>query len=250
VADFVQEPNEPVDGELLLRLDNARSIRAADLGELFAALAKDYRQISGGRELIVYRLVEGSLWAIFRDAAGLATGANSIITFGKTIVDMLNSLRGDRQQLSSGKPTAGLRTIETLLKTATQSGSRVELRYRNSRFRGEEASFTIEPPEAPRLRAKILEVKRLQRSKKSARFEGGNVEVTSHLGSELVRLARSGSDIHLLNTIATVLVSKGAGYLVEEIATQLESEGHLEAARVLRSATRDISGPTHRPLLR
>ena len=45
---------------LLLVIRNERPIEAADLAELFEALAKDYKRISNGGELIVAKISEGS----------------------------------------------------------------------------------------------------------------------------------------------------------------------------------------------
>jgi hypothetical protein len=54
-------PLSPVYGELLMRLINECPLRAADLGGLFDAIAKDYGRITRGRQLVVSRMGDGSL---------------------------------------------------------------------------------------------------------------------------------------------------------------------------------------------
>jgi hypothetical protein len=242
MPETVSRPVEPLDGELLigLGLGNGQHLPVAELGEFFQNIAKDYKQVNRGHQLILYKIIEGSLWTVFRDAEGLAAGVASIIKFGRTISKVFNAA-GKKEAVI--KQTIGARTITSLAKIAAESGSRVAFVHKSSVFRGEEISFTIEPAEAQIIQARISARKAKEPPAKRLQLDHGA------LGSELARLARSGGGVEALITIARILVTKGAGYLVEEIATQLEEDGQLEAARVLKSQLKSGSGRANPPLL-
>jgi hypothetical protein len=229
-------------GELVLAFFNERPLPVAELGGVFQVIASDYRRFSKGRELVVYRLTEGSLWAFLRDAAEWISGANSLIEFGQNLVGLFKSLDSES---SPPKRTTGLRTIETLAKTGSSTGSRIRFSYKRSFFRGEEAAFEIEPGEAPKIEAKALLARRPP-GRKSARFAIQDHEAAA---LELTRLGRSGESAAVLTTIARALVAAGAGHLVLEIARRLEAEGHVEAARQLRRAESVRSDRRDPPLL-
>lgn len=238
-----REPYQPEDGELLLRFQHSRihPLRAADLGELLQNIARDYKQINRGQELVIYRLIEGSVWAILRDASGLASGATSVVKFGRAIVSLYTAIRDSHLV---GKKKTGIRTIESLAKIAADSGASVEFQYRKSVLRGEEVSFRIEPIEAKKIQAKVLAAK--QPPNYGLKAIAGNSLAPARIGSELARLARAGGDSNLLETIARVLVDRGADHLVEEIAAQLEIEGHFETAQMLREIVKkrpDLNPP-------
>jgi hypothetical protein len=160
------------------------------------------------------------------------------LKFGKTVFELLKAIRSD-QNLSRIENT-GLRTIQSLAKTSARSGSAVQFEYRKS-FMKEEIFFKIQPHETSKLQAKITEIKRHSRK----HLAQGSVG----LSSDLARLARSG-EMTMLATIANVLVAKGQRGLVNEIANELDAEGHVEAAAILRDAADQVRRRPNPPLLR
>jgi hypothetical protein len=223
-------PIEPNDGDLLIEVglgNSSKPVRLIDLSDLFGNIAKDYKKVNPGRELVIYRVIEGSIWTILRDAASSASGVASVLKFGKTIFDLVAALRSNNGV--TGKTAVGLRTVESIAKTAAQSGSSIQFSYKKSLLK-EEMSIRIEAPEALRIKARVAAIKR-QPSTMGLKLRTD----TDHLGLELNRLAVSG-DTSLLATVASTLVSKGAGHLVKEIAEQFEADGYREAAAILRGS--------------
>src|SRR5690349_18680832 len=134
-----------MDNSIVLIIDNETPIPAADLGELFSAFARDYRDLSRGRTLMVVRLEQGSTFiewtdAIFTSAGhylkGIAEAAKAI----KSLADLaltLKSLFGKHEKPKS--PTAGRkrkkpgdRTAEAIAKIAAENGCGVRLKHTSS----------------------------------------------------------------------------------------------------------------------
>ncbi len=244
MVEIARRPIEPQDGELLIGLgvNGQKPLLIEEVGEFFQSIAKDYRRISRGHELILYRVIEGSLWTIFRDATGLAAGVNHIIKFSHTIFDIVAALRSG---FSVSRQKAGIKTINSIANIAVKSGARVEFVHRKSLFRGEEDSLVIEPVEALKIQATIARGKNSPPSIEQIEANPDQLR----LGSELADLARSGAGKEILGTIARVLISKGASHLVEEIFSTLQEEGHFEAAQILENELRHRSGRASPPLL-
>jgi hypothetical protein len=76
--------------ELILYVDNLRPIRLADFAKTLSALSADYSAATG-RNLVVSGFEQGSLSAIFREAAEYADSANHLrrlqisLNFGITL---------------------------------------------------------------------------------------------------------------------------------------------------------------------
>jgi hypothetical protein len=58
--------------QLVITIDCETAPSAADVGELFVALARDYKDITKGRSLVVARIEQGSIIAILTDWASQA----------------------------------------------------------------------------------------------------------------------------------------------------------------------------------
>jgi hypothetical protein len=257
-ADF--RPQQP---ELVLELRNERPISVGDLSELLGSLARDYRQISHGHELVVVRLFEGSLIAFFRDASELAGGVNDLIEFGKTVASVLSGALGGLGAAVwfRGRKKVGARTVESLTKIAAASDSRVELRYKG--VEGDRLFLRITPSEARHVQEVIAEATRPGKTTRSGRANRMKLPQSSDMHdaevdestlgefrAALTQLAertadgqQADSDVEeLLKAFVEVLRRNRMAHLLTSVMQDLEARGQLEAARRLRAIM--DSGPT------
>jgi hypothetical protein len=247
---------------LLLVIRNERPIELADLADLFGALAKDYSRISHGGELIVVKLSEGSLTALFHHAAGLFTDVNSLIVFGKTLVGLTKIALGasaNASKLLKGRK-AGTQTVKSLAKLAFASGGEVEMRYQRSLFGKEEFHLKLNSNEAKQ----IQNIASSQESQLQVTAEKQNLlgsasphllgsASASQMSDALVRLSKRDdgqtlSDIQalmLIDAIVGTSATHNSDY-VFEIVTELEAQGQFAVAQLLRDAL-DHAKANHKP---
>jgi len=110
-------------------------------------MARDYRRIYPGRNLLTTEIKTGSLAAIFTDLLSAISGANTIIEFGKSITQAIDSLRmfkAPSYNLVDEQPVG--RTIEKLLQTAERANAKVNLRIETPR--GKKLLVRFDPGEA------------------------------------------------------------------------------------------------------
>jgi hypothetical protein len=251
-------PKQPGKSELILVLSNDQPLLAADLAELFGNLARDYRKISRGGSLVVDRLIEGSLFAHFKDANSQGPSASNLISFAKTLSSLVATARhGGREAAKAfaGRRRAGVRSVESIIKTAVNSRSRVELDYKGAD--GEQLKLKIEPMEAITLQRTVAEAiqQRDPKADDPAQLKAQRI-ADDDLGRMVERLAKiDASDTddaneQLLKAVVHALATKGLIYLVEEIATNFERQGSMHVANKLRKMVKDSVGGNLRPLHR
>lgn len=114
-------------GDLVLTFNHEQPITAAQLGELFAALARDYRQFTSGRSLVVTRIESGSLIALLQDAiVFLAPHLRTAVEVAKAIKGFETKTirsRLDARGLSYEKSDGTILLLERLSIDDKKSGS-------------------------------------------------------------------------------------------------------------------------------
>lgn len=270
----------PEDGplnELVLAVDYKRPLAAEELGELFSALARDYHQ-STGRTLIVTRVQSGSLIAFLqdaiilvgpylRDAVEVVKAVNAMTSFAKSIGDALDRVRhgGVKGLFGGGRKRNGLRSVEALLKIATDSGSEVTLKYTTAD--GDVMETRVTPVEAIRIREQAksersaIQALRYQtplRELTSLRSWPSTLGTSKEISSLTESLAHayqgrdsltSHSDLRaLISTLVLTVRSSGMGYMLEMLATNLAGRGLYELAEMVRTEVRRSSDETEPPL--
>jgi hypothetical protein len=244
---------------LILLLKNEQPLFAHELGVLFADLGRDYRELSKGGELVLAEIKQGSLWALFHDAAGFLTDVNALITFGKSLSLLMGiATKGGPNAFNlfgARKKKIGVRTVENLTKIAVSSKSKVELKYKGPE--GEELFLSTTPSEASfvqdTINAARARPKQLTSLLPHEHVVGAVAPVLTPdgLGELAKRISISkqlddgqASDLEaILAAVINQLTNNNMGHLTERIAVDLERQGYPEAAQLIRElAVRGASG--------
>ncbi|WP_369721327.1 hypothetical protein AB8Z38_30535 [Bradyrhizobium sp. LLZ17] len=102
-----------MDDQLVITIEYETAPRADDLGELFVALARDYKDMTKGRVLVVSSIHQGSIWATLtdwalvavpylKDAVEIAKGTKALADFGKLLKEQINGAKSP--QAKKGQP--------------------------------------------------------------------------------------------------------------------------------------------------
>jgi hypothetical protein len=262
-----------MDDELILTIDSETPPPADDLGDLFTALGRDYRDLTGGRILVVTRVESGSWIATLTDlaisAAPYVQGAIAAGTAIKGIADLvklLKSLLGkdksgqpDKRLYRRGRKKPGLRSAEALLKIAADSRSEVRLSHKTPK--GETLEFEITPVEAIRIRARASDEATAKASATPESRSTRTIDATTPsvqvpaLRTSLDRVYQAGdsglSDSEL-EQIAEIIIAaiEGTGltYLVDQIVRDLQNRGLYRFAMTLVLRAQRSQGNTEPPL--
>jgi hypothetical protein len=152
---------------LIITIDYETALRADDLGDLFAALARDYKDVTKGRVLVVTSIEHGSIiatltdWAVqtipyVKDAVELAKGVRALADFGKILKEWIDGANTDKKKLLQrrGRKTQGQRSIEAIVKIAADNGCAVCLKHTSAK--GETFQVEMSGPQAIKLREDAL----------------------------------------------------------------------------------------------
>jgi hypothetical protein len=247
--------------ELILKLDFERAPSAEDLGEIFSALARDYHEMSNGRTLVVIRVESGSIIATLTDAALAGVGAgfavitaiNTLAEFAKNLkkwFDYAKSHKDKKRLYHKTKKSPGQRSVEAIIKTAAATRSHVSVKYKSAK--GETLEVELTPAEAIGVREQLpaddikkARRKPTQRIPRSAPKIQRAIKQLEQVGAQNL----SPTEIHaVVNVIVAVLEAAGAGYLLPQIALELEMRGFQSIAHAVRQHIHSSDG-THEPPL-
>ncbi len=251
---------------LILTLDFETPPRADELGELFAALARDYKDLTKGRVLVVSRLETGSLIAHLQDLASAAgpyvnhaleyaKGVKGIADFAKLLRDWFSkakSGKAKKQLYHRGRKTAGQRSVEKMLDIAASSNSAFWIKLITPE--GETIEAELTPPQAIQAKDEALAHQPAKVATQVVpRLTTGLVavpEVRKAIGSlydaNVANL--SASEVQaIIDALISVLQAAGLSYLIDQIATDLANRGMLMLAAELGS--RAHRGGTQEPPL-
>lgn len=257
--DRMPSPIKPLGDTLVLVFDQGRPVEAEELGQLFSSLARDYRQFTGGRTLVIERLETGSLIAYLRDAVEAVrpylSGMEEWAKAGKALLDFATALTGlltrakkdpeGARLFGKGKKRIGTRSVEALLQIATDSGSEVTLRHFTSG--GDKLEIHVTPMEALKVR-EAAEAKRLTKETNSPApltAPGQRSLVLPDFSSTSFATALAqfpGSDDDLaspdlrlvITSMIRLLRKHKLDFMVEGVASDLDSQGRHNLAFIVR----------------
>jgi hypothetical protein len=249
--------------ELILTLNFETPPPADELGEVFAALGRDYRDSTKGRVLVVTSVRDGSIIATLTDlalttgpyvAGGVATLAavNSLTTFAKNLKEWFGKAKSDhgkKRLYRKGKKAPGQRSVEAIIKTAATTGSHVHVKHTSAN--GETLEAELTPVEAlsaraqlsaPEAKADEVPMKRILSTPREVQVA---IERLHQAGISNLSTTEAQA---VVDVVVAVLLASGAGHLLPEIASDLEIKGLHNFADAVRQHIRP-SGSTHEPPL-
>jgi hypothetical protein len=247
-----------------LTIHNERPISAADLGDLFSSLAKDYRQITGDRTLVVTSVATGSYHVNLQDmvttsrewaeaAAPYFKDAIESFKVARGMRDMFNGLRGifnkGKQNPAAlhelrGRAAVGRRSVRSMSKIASEFNCQIEVKTVAMDGTAEEIRITpqdarrIVDGEAARSTARLSSAPRTL-------FAGPSLssfQVPSSQNVErAVRQLSSVSDRDLplrVRELVASLRAWGMEHMIGQIARELEQQGQFHISTLLVGALR------------
>ena len=127
-----------MDDQLIITIEYETAPRADDIGELFAALARDYKDMTKGRVLVVSSIHQGSIWAILtdwalqaapyiKDTVEVAKGAKALADFAKLLKELITSAKSlePKKLAPRRRKKTGHRSLEAIVKIAADKGRAV-----------------------------------------------------------------------------------------------------------------------------
>jgi hypothetical protein len=249
-----------MEDQLILAIDFETPPPAAELGEIFAVLARDYRDMTRGRVLVVTRVESGSITATLTDAAlaavpyvagGIAViaGANQLAKFAENLQKWFGYAKSDKEKkrlYGKGKKAPGQRSVEAIVKVAANTGSYVRVKHTTAK--GETLEAELSPAEATSIVHAIEAEKAVPQ-----KMERMTVDIPA-VRRAIDRFQQAGTtnlspiEIQtLVDIVVAVLQEAGAGHLLSEIASQLEARGLLNFADAVRAQIRPSGGKLEPP---
>jgi hypothetical protein len=252
---------------LILALDFERPPNAEDLGEVFTALARDYREMTNGRTLVVVRVDSGSITATLTDAAltaapyvaagvggGLATitAINALGQFVANLKKWFGYTKSDTEKkrlYRKGRKSPGQRSVETIIKVAADTRSHIRLKYKSKQ--GETLEAELTPAEAISVRAQVpigeteqVRLASTPRMRSAPEVQAG-IERLQQIHAQ--NLSPNQVDA-IVEVMVAVLQASGQRYVLLEIASELERRGLHNIASALRLHIHRSSGTDEPPL--
>jgi len=119
-------------GVLVVEMYSRQLLPLSVVAELLGALAQDYRRITGGRELTVESVHQGSLIALLRDLADSADQANHLFDFAKNIGMLVTgAIAGTVLLRGRGRKEAS-RTVVAIAEAAIEGKALVRMVHKGS----------------------------------------------------------------------------------------------------------------------
>jgi hypothetical protein len=251
--------------EIVLTFNFETSPPADGLGEVFVALARDYKESTKGRVLVIKSIQSGSIIVALTDAAIAAASyvgeglvvvgaVNALATFAKNLKEWFGRAKSDegRERLyRRGKKAAGQRSVEAMITTAAKNGLGVRVKYTSPE--GEILEAELTPAQAVQAHevsvvqpAKVAEIIEATERRALARPDV-MVAIEKLRDAGNANLSRIQIE-SLVDIIVTALQLAGAAYTLPSIASQLEMHGMPEFAEAVRRHIKGSGGTLASPI--
>jgi hypothetical protein len=248
-----------MDDQLIITIDYTTAPRADDLGELFAALARDYKDTTMGRVLVVYSIQQGSIRAILtdwplqatpyiKDAVEIAKGAKALADFGKLLTGLIHGANSPETKALSPprrRKKPGQRSVEAILKIAAENGRAVRVKHTSPK--GETLEVEMNAETAIRIREEMLsdapaprEVLIPERLSQSSGAELNVRKVLEQLYSPTAAdLSVSDAQV-VIDVFVDVLQGAGLGYVLPQIVMDLSNKGAVHSGVRIGGKTQSV----------
>jgi hypothetical protein len=252
-----------MDDQLIITIDYETAPRADDLGELFVALARDYKDMTKGRVLVVSSIHQGSIrailtdWALqaapyIKDAVEFAKGAKALADFGKLLIEQIKSAKSPEPK-KRGQPRrrkkTGQRSIEAIVKIAAENGRAV--RVKQTSAKGETLEVEMSGETAILIREEALsdetghteDIKHLPRAREADVHKAIKQLYSPTAAGLTVSEAQA-----VIEAVVDVLQGAGLDYILPQIVTDLSNKGFFTLASALAEKLNQSRGNQEPPL--
>jgi hypothetical protein len=244
--------------EIVLTFNFEASPPVDGLGEVFVALARDYKEATKGRVLVIKSIQSGSIIVALTDAAlaaapyagGALVGVgavNAVATFAKNLKEWFGRAKSDegRKRLyRRGKKAAGQRSVEAIIATAAKNGLGVRVKHTSPK--GEILEAELTPAQAVQAYemsvvqpTKVAEIEATERRSLARPDVIVAIEKLRDAGNANLSPIQIES---LVDIIVTALQLAGAKYTLPSIASHLEMHGMHEFAEAVRKHIKGSGG--------
>jgi hypothetical protein len=240
-----------MDDQLIITIECETAPRADDFGELFAALARDYKDMTKGRVLVVSSIHQGSIWAILtdwalqaapyiKDTVEVAKGAKALADFAKLLKELITSAKSPepKKLAPRRRKKTGHRSLEAIVKIAADKGRAVHVKHTSAN--GETLEVEMSGETAILIHEEALSRAAAPRedilSERLPRAQTALPEVTKALGQ---LYSPTAADLSIseaeavINVVVDVLQGAGLGHVLPKIAADLSNKGFLTLASAL-----------------
>jgi hypothetical protein len=248
---------------IAITFDFKNPIPVEEFGEVFTALARDYREISRGRSLVIASIENGSIIASLTDATlvaapyvggGLAAIAavNSLATFAGHLEKWFGKAKSDsgaKLLFQKRRKSVGQRSVEAMIKAAANTSSHIRVRHATEN--GEILEVEVSPTEARKIRdvAASNETRAVQINEGLVRV--AHPEIARAVAS-LHQVSGGNLSSTQMQTFVDVIVatlrSLGASHALSELASNLELHGMSDVAFAVRQHIKKSGGTNEPPL--
>jgi hypothetical protein len=255
-----------MDDQLIITIEYETAPRTDDLGELFVALARDYKDMTKGRVLVISSIHQGSIWATLtdwalvaapylKDAVEFAKGAKALADFGKLLKEQITSAKSPEPK-KRGQPRrrkkTGHRSLEAIVKLAADNGRAVRVKHTSAK--GETLEVEMSGETAILIREEALSAAAEPRediSERPPRAQAASPDVNKAFG-QLYSPTAAGLSVSeaqaVIDVVVDVLQGAGLGYILPQIAADLSNKGFLTLASALAAKLNQSRGEQEPPL--
>jgi hypothetical protein len=252
-----------MEDRLIITIDYENPPRADDIGELFAALARDYKDFTRGRVLVVTSIEHGSIIATLTDwalqnlpyaktAVEIAKGAKALADFSKIVKEWIDGVKAGNKNLPQrrGRKGQGQRSIEAIVKIAANHDRAVRIKHTTPK--GETFEVEMTGPQAITLRDEVLSHPTKAAESDIQRVEGVMASLPE-LRRSIGQLYQPGADLSsgsaeaILDALIEVLQAANLTHLIPQIAADFSNRGMHALASVLQARADKSDGQHELP---
>jgi hypothetical protein len=241
-----------MDDQLIITIEYETAPRADDFGELFAALARDYKDMTKGRVLVVSSIHQGSIWAILtdwalqaapyiKDTVEVAKGAKALADFAKLLKELITSAKSPepKKLAPRRRKKTGHRSLEAIVKIAADKGRAVHVKHTSAN--GETLEVEMSGEMAISIREEALSDETGFTGNTSAKHSQGARAVLPTVVDKAIERLYSPAAASLsfseaqavIDVVVDVLQGAGLDYVLPKIAADLSNKGFLTLASAL-----------------
>lgn len=254
-----------MEDQLIITIDYETAPRADDLGELFTALARDYKDVTKGRVLVVKSIENGSIiatltdWAIqtipyVKDAVEFARGAKALADFGKVLKEWIDGAKTGKKKLPQrrSRKSQGQRSVQAIVRIAADEGRAVRVKHTTPK--GETFEVEMSGPQAIKLTEEAFSSQtRVVEFNDAPRIAGAKLALPD-VRQAIDRLYEPGIDLSsggegaIIDALIVVLQAANLSYLIPQIAADLSNRGMHALASALQDRAHNSDGKHEPPL--